>query len=55
MVIRHQVGDKVSVKNRQSRSPLEGMAKKLLLFYIGPYMINKENNKNTYKLIDPQK
>ena len=46
-VILYQVGDKVLLKNRKFPSTIEGIAKKLLLLYTGPYTITKNNNNNT--------
>lgn len=51
--IKYQVGEKVLIKNRQLPSSIEGIARKLLLLYIGPYTISKDNNNNTYTLINP--
>lgn len=47
------LGEKVFVRNRQSPSTIEGITKKLVFPNIGPYIINKTSNNNTYKLIDP--
>ena len=40
-------------RNRELPNTLEGISKKLLLLYIGPYTITKYNNNNTYELTDP--
>ena len=32
---------------------MEGTTKKLLLLYTGPYTITKNNNNNTYEILDP--
>ena len=51
-VIQYQVGDKVLLKNRELPSSREGITKKLLLLYNGPYIITKNNNNNTYIISD---
>ena len=48
--IHYKVGDKVLVKNQQFPSTLEGISKKLLLLFLGPYEINQVQGPNTYKL-----
>ena len=44
-VINYEVGEKVLLKNRELPSTFEGITKKLLLLYTGPYLINKNNNR----------
>ena len=51
--VRYQVGDRVLLKNRELPSTMEGIAKKLLLLYAGPYTMIKDNNNNTYEIMDP--
>ena len=51
-IISYEVGEKVLLKNRELPSTLEGITKKLLLLYTGPYLIIKNNNNNTYVLRD---
>ena len=46
--IRYHVDEKVLIRNRQQPSSAEGIAKKLLLLYTGPYIISKDNGNNTY-------
>ena len=46
----YQVGDKVLIKNRQLPSSIEGIARKLLLLYTGPYIITKVKGNNTYEI-----
>ena len=41
-------GEKILIRNRQQPSSTEGIAKKLLLLYIGPFIIRKNNGNNTY-------
>lgn len=50
--IQYKVGDKVLIRNRKLPSSVEGIAKKLLLLYVGPYRIIQDNGNNTYKLED---
>ena len=52
-VIKYEVGDKVLIKNRELPSTVEGIAKKLLLLFTGPYTVTKNNFNNTYELQDP--
>ena len=40
----------VSYTHLELPSTLEGIAKKLLLLYIGPYVITKDNGNNTYEI-----
>ena len=49
-VIHYTVGEKVLLKNRELPSSLEGITKKLLLLYTGPYIVSKDNNNNTYEI-----
>ena len=51
-VFKYKIGEKVLLKNRELPSTLEGIMKKLLLLYTGPYVITRENNNNTYELND---
>ena len=48
----YNVGDKVLLKNRELPSTIEGIAKKLLLLYTGPYTITKKNGNNIYEIMD---
>lgn len=48
-----QVNDLVLVRNHQIPSTLEGLMRKLLLIYIGPFLVSQVNENNTYKIIDP--
>ena len=50
-MIQYKIGDKVLLKNRELPSSREGIAKKLLLLYNGPYIV-KNNNNNTYVISD---
>ena len=52
-IITYKVGDKVLLRNRELPSAIEGIARKLLLLYTGPYTITKNNLNNTYELQDP--
>ena len=49
-IITYTIGEKVLLKNRELPSSLEGITKKLLLLYTGPYIISKNNNNNTYEI-----
>ena len=49
-IITYTVGEKVLLKNRELPSSLEGITKKLLLLYTGPYIVSKNNNNNTYEI-----
>ena len=52
--VQYQVGDRVLLKNRELPSTMEGIAKKLLLLYTGPYTVIKDNNNNnTCEIMDP--
>ena len=52
-IIKYEVGEKILIKNRQQPSGAEGIAKKLLLLYNGPFLISKDNQNNTYVIIEP--
>ena len=52
-VISYQIGEKILIKNRELPSTFEGIAKKLLLLYVGPYVITKDNVNNTYEVSNP--
>ena len=50
-IITYKEGEKVLLKNRELPSTLQGITKKLLLLYTGPYVVVKNNNNNnTYEL-----
>ena len=49
-VIKYNKGERILIKNRELLSTLEGIAKKLLLLYVGPYVITKDNGNNTYEI-----
>ena len=49
-VLKYKIGEKVLLKNRELPSTMEGITKKLLLLYTGPYVITKDNKNNTYEL-----
>ena len=51
--IKYQVGEKILIRNRELPSTLEGIMKKLLLLYTGPYVITKNNDNNTYEIMNP--
>ena len=51
--IKYQIGEKILIRNRELPSTLEGITKKLLLLYTGPYVITKNNNNNTYEIMNP--
>ena len=46
-VIKYNEGERILIKNRELPGTLEGIPKKLLLLYIGPYVITKDNGNNT--------
>ena len=48
--IKYNVGEKVLIKNRELPSSIEGITKKLLLLYVGPYTITRDKGHNTYEL-----
>ena len=48
--ITYTIGEKVLLKNRELPSSLEGITKKLLLLYTGPYIVSKDKNNNTYEI-----
>ena len=52
-IIQYNVGDQVLLKNRELPSTMEGITKKLLVLYIGPYTITKDHKNNTYEIADP--
>ena len=52
-IITYKVGDKELLRNRELPSAIEGIAKKLLLLYTGPYTATKDNMNNTYEIQDP--
>ena len=52
-IINYSVGEKVLFRNRQLPSAVEGIARKLLLLYTGPYIITSDKMNNTYELTDP--
>ena len=49
-IIKYHKGERVLIKNRELPSTLEGIAKKLLLLYVRPYVITKDNGNNTYEI-----
>ena len=51
-IIQYNVGDQVLLKNRELPSTMEGITKKLLVLYIGPYTITKDHKNNTYEITD---
>ena len=48
-MITYTLGEKILLKNCELPSTLEGITKKLLLLYTGPYIVSKPNN-NTYEI-----
>lgn len=52
--VSYKVGEKVLIKNRQLPSSSEGIAKKLLLLYTGPYIVQRNNGNNTYLIVNPR-
>ena len=42
-VVKYQIGEKVLMRNRELPNTMEGITKKLLLLYTGPYVITKDN------------
>ena len=52
--INYKPGDKILLKNRELPSSTEGIMKKLLLLYTGPYVISKDHGDNTYEIKDPK-
>ena len=52
--VNYKTGDKILLKNRELPSSTEGIMKKLLLLYTGPYVINKDYGDNTYEIKDPK-
>lgn len=51
---KYEPNDKILLKNRELPSTAEGIMKKLLLLYTGPYLVNKDNGDNTYEIRDPK-
>lgn len=51
--IKYNTGDKILLKNREHPSTVKGIMKKLLLLYIGPFVVTKDNKNNTYEITDP--
>ena len=49
-IIQYKVGDKVLIKNRQLPSSVEGVVRKLLLLYTGPYLVTQAKGTNTYAI-----
>ena len=49
-IIPYKVGDKVLIKNRRLPSSIEGIARKLLLLYTGPYLVTQVKGNNTYEI-----
>ena len=52
--IQYQIGEQILLKNRGLPSTMEGIANKLLLLYTGPYIVSKDNQNNTYEIVDPK-
>ena len=50
--IKYKVGEKVLVRNRELPSAIQGITKKFLLLYTGPFTITKDNENNTYEVTD---
>ena len=51
--IKYHIGEKVVVRNRELPSTVQGITKKLLVLYTGPYLITKDNDNNTYEFTNP--
>ena len=51
-IIKYKIGDQVLLRNRELPSTMEGITKKLLVLYVGPYTITKDHENNTYELTD---
>ena len=51
--IQFEVGEKILIKNRQQPSGAEGIMKKLLLLYNGPFLVDRNNQDNIYVIVDP--
>ena len=47
-IINYTSGEKVLLKNRELPSSLEGITKKLLLLYTGPYIVSKDTVSYTH-------
>ena len=52
--IQYQIGEQILLRNRGLPSTMEGIAKKLLLLYTGPYIVSKDNLNNTHEIVDPK-
>ena len=52
-IIHYNIGDQVLIRNRQLPSTVEGITKKLLLLYNGPFVIARDKGNNTYELTTP--
>lgn len=50
--IKYTIGEKVLLRNRKLPNTIEGITKKLLLLYDGPYTFSRDNNNNTYELTE---
>ena len=51
--IKYDIGEKVLIKNRELPSTIEEITKKLLLLYVGPYIITRDKGNNTYEITHP--
>ena len=51
-IIKYEVGDKVLLKNRELPSAIEGIARKLLLLFTGPYTAVSYTHLDVYKRQD---
>ena len=49
-IITYTSGEKILLKNRELPSSLEGITKKLLLLYTGPYIVSMDKNNNSYEI-----
>lgn len=52
-IVNYKVGQNILIINRELPITMEGIAKKLLLLYTGPYIITKKNLNNTYEIKYP--
>ena len=50
--IKYKVGEKVLIRNREVPSAIQGITRKLLLLYTGPFTITSDNKNNTYEVTD---
>ena len=50
--IKYKVGEKVLIRNRELPSTIQGITKKILLLYTGPFIITKDKENNTYEVTD---